>query len=173
MRSCARTKVKNILNTSWSPYYFPIVIREVVNSTKDKELHDILSDVMAAHINELIGLDEDIAPPEVISDFADSILRKLAAATISSENRFVQRVEDLESQLGEAKQQTQLGVRAYEGTSERMEHIENDIQHFRQRLNGTTRCRNYNCNADFSCRMEEGGSHKYILRCTKCRCKHK
>lgn len=92
LRSFSRKKVKKILNTSWSPHDFPIVMREVFNSTRDKELHDILSEVMAAHIDELMGLGRDIAPPEVLSDFANSVLRKLAAAQ-------KQRVKDLESQL--------------------------------------------------------------------------
>ena len=107
LRSCSRTKIKNILNTSWSPHDFPIVIREVLNSTGDKELHDILSEVMAAHINELMGPGGDTAPPEVLSDFANSVLRKLAAA----QNKFVQRVKDLESQL---EQRAQLNTLANE-----------------------------------------------------------
>jgi hypothetical protein len=95
LRSCSRTKVKNILNTSWSPHDFPIVIREVFNPTGDEELHDIFSEAMIAHIDELMGLGGvrgDITPPEVLSDFANIVLRKVAAATISWENKFVQRI---------------------------------------------------------------------------------
>lgn len=78
LRRCASTEIQKILNTgSWSPRDFPVIAREVFNSTGDKELYDILSEVTAARIDEIIGLGEDIAPPEVISDFANGVLRKL------------------------------------------------------------------------------------------------
>ncbi|OXV05207.1 hypothetical protein Egran_07025 [Elaphomyces granulatus] len=134
LRHYASTKVQNILNTSWSSRDFSVVIREVVNSTKDKELHDILSGVMAAHIDELIGLGEDIAPPEVISDFAGNVLRKLTVATKSMKDILVRSIKDLQSQLHGTKQQFQLERSAHESTSVKMKGIENSTLLFSQLL---------------------------------------
>jgi hypothetical protein len=125
LRQCASTEAQNILNTSWSPCNFPIVIQEVFKSTGDKELRDILSDATAAHMDELVELGGGIAPPEVISDFAYNVLRKLVVASKS-------RIEDLESQLHEAKRQAQLTVRAHESTKRNIEKF--------SRLFNTQRC---------------------------------
>ena len=91
LRQCASTEAQNILNTSWSPCNFPIIIQEAVKSTGDKELRNILSDAMAAHMDELVELGEDIAPPELISDFAFSVIRRLVAEKqqkLESMNKF-------------------------------------------------------------------------------------
>ena len=94
LRRCANTKVQNVLNTSWSPCNFPVILQEAFNSGGDKELRNILSEAMAAHIDELVELGEEIAPPEAISDFAYDVLRRLVA-----------RIKNLESQPYEAKRE--------------------------------------------------------------------
>jgi hypothetical protein len=170
LRDYASTQVQNILNTSWSSRNFSVVIREVVNSTKDKELHDILLGAMAVHIDELIGLGEDIAPPEAISDFAGNVLRKLTVATKSTQHILVQRVKDLESRLHETKQQFQLERSAHESTSVKMKGIENSILLFSQLLGRTHKCRH--CHTDFNCYMEQVDL-SYVLRCAECHCRHK
>ena len=91
LRQRANTEIEYILNTSWSPCNFPIIIQEAVKSTGDKELRNILSDAMAAHMDELVELGEDIAPPELISDFAFSVIRRLVAEKqqkLESMNKF-------------------------------------------------------------------------------------
>jgi hypothetical protein len=91
LRRCANTKVQNVLNTSWSPCNFPVILQEAFNSSGDKELRNILSEAMAAHIDELVELGEEIAPSEAISDFAYDVLHRLVA-----------RIKNLESQLEHA-----------------------------------------------------------------------
>ena len=91
LRHRANTEIQNILNTSWFPCNFPIIIQEVVKSTGDKELRNILSDAMVAHMDELVELGEDIAPPELISDFSFGVICKLVAVSkqkFESVNKF-------------------------------------------------------------------------------------
>jgi hypothetical protein len=161
LRHEANTRVKNLLNTSWSPRDFPVIIQEVVNSTSDKGLHDIISDVMAAHIDELIGLSqgEYIAPRGVISDFSGSVLRKVVVANKSSNHMLEKRIKDLELELHEAKQLTEREMSKVKG-------LEEDTKRFSKLLKQTTRCRN--CRADFSCYMESCN----LLRCSECECRH-
>jgi hypothetical protein len=130
LRHRASTKIQTIFNTQWSPHDFRIVIREVFNSTGDKELHNILSEVMTAHLDELIGLGEDIAPPEVISDFANSVIRRLIATTKSLENRLVNKINGLASQLHEAEQQVRDERSTHEETSARMQRIDENTRIF-------------------------------------------
>lgn len=151
-------------------YHFPIIILEVVNSTKDEELHDILSEVMAARIDELIRL-EDMAPPEVISDFTHSVLRTLTAATKSLEQAHVKKVTDLESQLREAKEQVQYEKTGRKRQRAQMNKLKNNIRHFRELLSRTSAC--WNCNTKFDCYMSDGSyPNPYVLRCKKCGYKH-
>jgi len=159
LRHEANTKARSILNTSWYPRDFPVIIREVFNSTGDKELHDIISDVMAAHIYELIGLDEDIAPLGVISEFAGSVLRKIAVGNESSKQMLMQRVKNLESKLHETKQLAQRQM-------SKAKDLENGTERFSQLLKQTTRCRN--CSTNFGCYMESYD----VLRCSECLCRH-
>lgn len=155
LRHESSTRVKEILNTSWSPRDFPIIIQEVVNSTSDKELHDIISDVMAAHIDE-IGMGD---PQGLIGDFAGSVLRKVVVANKSSKHMLVQRVEDLESKLHGTKQLAEREM-------SRANTLENNTKCFTKLLEQTALCRN--CSADFSCYMESYN----LLRCSKCLCRH-
>jgi hypothetical protein len=185
LRHYATTKFQKILSTSWSCHDFPTIIREVVNSTRDKELHDILSEVVAVHIDELLELGTNIAPPEVISDFASSVLRKIVG-TKGSKDMLVQKVKDLESQLQHeisAHESTRVKMKvletgiqllqhersAHESTSAKMKDLETRIQRFIKLLNRTTNCRN--CYRFFGCYMEQVDS-LYVLRCSNCYCRH-
>ena len=125
LRHRANTEVQKILNTSWSPCNFPIIIQEAFNSSGDKELRNILSETMAAHIDGLVELGEEISPPEAISDFTYDVLRRLVAVNKS-------RIEDLESQLREARRT----VRAHESMKE-------NIEKFRALYNNNTERHDY------------------------------
>jgi len=148
LRHCANTEVQNILSTSWSPRNFPIIIQEVVKSTGDKELRDILSGAMAAHMDELVELGEGIAPPEVISDFAYSVLRRLVVA------------------MHEAKRQARLTIRAHES-------MKQNIEAFKKLHNATTKCSNYYCSGGFTMEVDpRKDPPSYKLCCRQCKREH-
>ena len=148
LRRCANTELETILNTSWFPCNFPIVIQEVVKSTGDKELRDILSGAMAAHMDELLELGKGIAPPEVISDFAYSVLRRLVAA------------------MRQAKRQAQFTVRAHESTKK-------SIEKFKKLHNSAIKCGNYYCNGGFTMEVDtRKAPPSYKLCCKQCKREH-
>jgi len=123
LKELANTKIRHIIQTNWSPYGFSEVIKEVFNSTTDKELREIMSLTVAAHIEELLEF-EDFTELGVIGDFA----------------------------IGKADR----------------------INHFLKILSKIQSYRN--CDADFTCYVERGGTilePQYTLRCAKCHCRHK
>jgi hypothetical protein len=176
LRVCANAKINNILDTSWSSHNFPIVLREVFSSTGDKELHNILSKVMVAHIDELIGQAENIAPPDLFSDFAMSVVRNMAAATKDMRDSFTRKTEDLEYQRGEVMDSLRRSILETRDAAYRLENLRTGVDNFNKLLRRTTSCRSTSCNNMFGCYMDEDQVEvdhpSYILRCSRCNCRH-
>lgn len=60
LREASNTQIQRILDTSWSPHGFHIVIEKAMRTTRDKDLHHVLSVVAAAHVEELVNANENI-----------------------------------------------------------------------------------------------------------------
>ena len=54
LKEVANTRIRHILETSWSPDVFPGVVEAVYNSTTDKELRRIVCKTAAEHIEDLL-----------------------------------------------------------------------------------------------------------------------
>lgn len=177
LRVRANAKIRTILDTSWFSYNFPIVLREVFGSTGDKELHGILSKVMVAHIDELIGQAESsIAPADLFSDFAMSVVRNMAAANRDLRDSFTRKSEDLEYQRGEAVDNLRRSILETREAAYRLENLRTGVDNFNKLLRRTTSCRSTSCNNMFGCYMDvdqvEADHPSYILRCSRCNCRH-
>ena len=88
LKELVNTKIQHIIEPNWPPHRFLEVVKEVFNSTTDRELREIMSLAATAHIEELLQF-EDFAGLDVVSDFAigtkiKRLLRDLAAASIYS-----------------------------------------------------------------------------------------
>src|SRR5213079_28010 len=92
LKELANTKIQQILETAWSADGFCDVVKEVFSSTNDKALHKIMSLTAAAHIEELVEL-EDFAALDVMGDFAIGIMRNMMAARKAKEESCVRELQ--------------------------------------------------------------------------------
>jgi hypothetical protein len=169
LKELANTKIRHIIETNWSPHGFSEVIKEVFNSTTDRELREIVSLTVAAHIEELLEF-EDFAELDVIGDFAIGIIRNMFATYKADESSTSRELRDVKHRLRSLKADyySEKSTREHEtGKVDR-------INHCLEILSKRQSCRN--CNADFACYVERGGTNskpQYTLRCAKCCCRHK
>ena len=169
LKKLANTKIQHIIETNWSPHGFSEVVKEVFNSTTDRELREIMSLAATAHIEELLQ-SEDFAELDVMSDFAIGIIRNMFATYKADKSSTSRELQDMKHRLRSLKADydNERSAREHEtGKADR-------ISHCLEILSGTQSCRN--CDADFACYVERGGTHskpQYTLRCAKCYCRHK
>ena len=78
LKQLVKTKIQNVLKTSWSAEGFSNVVKEVYSST-DLALHDVMTLVTSKHIEELVEL-EDFTGLDVMSDFAFAVIRTMIGA---------------------------------------------------------------------------------------------
>ena len=81
LRSLPTVKIREILQTRWSPTYFPSVIQEVAqksNSSGNQELQTLLRETVADHAAELVDLDEFVSL-HCINAFAFDVMRRMVA----------------------------------------------------------------------------------------------
>ncbi|KAJ4195507.1 hypothetical protein NW759_016441 [Fusarium solani] len=83
----ANSKIRCLLGDSWQAESFSHVVEEVLDSTGNVALQEILSSTAADHIGELVE-SQSFADLEVMSDFAIKVLRSCAL-----------RIHETESQL--------------------------------------------------------------------------
>jgi hypothetical protein len=102
LKELANTKIKHLLETSWSADGFSHVVKEVFNATRDTALHNMVTSAAAAHIEELLELD-DFTALEVMSDFAIGIIRTTIAARKANEESSRQKLQAAESRLRNAE----------------------------------------------------------------------
>jgi len=175
LKQLADTKIQNILETNWSANNFPDVVEEAFRSTSDTALHKIITSTAAAHIEELVE-HEDFATLTVMSDFALGILRNLIAAYKVKEELSTQKLQAAESRLRAIEDNYTYDKSLRDRESTRTNRVTENINDCLETLNKTKTCRNARCEAEFTCYIERGGTvnePKYILRCARCRCRHK
>ena len=134
-------------------------------------LHNIITLTAAEHIEELVKL-EDFAELDVMSDFAIGIIRTAITASKEMEEKSTQKLQDVQSQL----QQTESLLQSAEARCAAAERKSENIDDCLNTLRKTSTCRN--CDAEFTCYIEDSTqlfdpNPNYILRCSKCRCRHK
>ena len=175
LKELANTKIQRIIETNWSPHGFSEVVKEVFNSTTDRELREIMSLTAAAHIEELLEF-EDFAELDVMSDFAIGIIRNMFATYKADEGSTSRELRDLKDRLQSLEVDYSSERSAHEYEAGRAGRISESIDHCLEVLSRTRSCRNARCNADFTCYVERGGTSyepQYTLRCAKCHCRHK
>jgi hypothetical protein len=98
LKELANTKIQHIIETNWSPHGFLEVVKEVFNSTTDRELREIISLTAAAHIEELLEF-EDFTELDVMSDFAIGIIRNMFATYKADESSTSRELRDIKHRL--------------------------------------------------------------------------
>jgi hypothetical protein len=156
LKELANTEIKHLLETSWSADGFSHVVKEVFDSTRDTALHNMVTSASAAHIEELLELD-DFTALEVMSDFAVGIIRSTIAERKANEESSLQGLQATESKL-----KFEIG---------RAHRIIQNIDGCLDILSRTETCPNAWCRANL--KIERGGPEaepKYTLLCRMCRC---
>lgn len=162
----ANAEISRLLRTTWSADSFLAAIKEALSSTGNIDLHRLLADITAEHIEELIYL-ESFAKLEVINDFTMQLIRGC-----------VEKIEKLQTlECARSHLETVIAHEKLQRESEtaRANKVIDNIRQCLQTLSETKCCRNWTCAAEFSCRVEMIGSEafpSYVLRCAKCRCRH-
>lgn len=175
LKQLANEKIEGILETSWTAQGFSTIIKEAFKSTSDKELYNIIALAAASHIEELVEL-EDFAALEVIGDFAISIMRKTTVTHKVQEGLLTERLKTAESYLQSIERDYTHEKTLREREATRAHRAIKSIDDCLDTLRDTGACRNTNCDALFTCYVERSGSRdepSYLLRCAKCRCKHR
>lgn len=175
LKQLANAKIQNILETNWSANNFSDVVKEAFNSTSDTALHEIITSTAIAHIEELIE-HEDFMAVKVISDFALGILRNTIAAYKAREELSTRKLQAAESRLRSIEQDYASEKSLRDKESIRTDRIIENMNDCVETLRETETCRNPRCEAEFTCYIERGGTMyepKYLLRCARCRCRHK
>ena len=174
LKELANTKIQHIIETNWSPHGFSEVVKEVFNSTTDRELREIMSLTATAHIEELLEF-EDFAELDVMNDFAIGIIRNMFATYKADESLTSRELRDVKHRLQSLEVDYSSERSAHEREAGRADRISGNIDHCLEILSKTRSCRNARCDADFTCYVERGGTvynPQYTLRCAKCRCRH-
>ncbi|EEP75403.1 predicted protein [Uncinocarpus reesii 1704] len=162
LRDLANQKIKNILFTHWPVENFINLVNEAFTVTGDQKLHQIISNSIADHIEELIKRD----------DFADLNMEK-GVSTMIIQNvvgRFVRIKDTLEQSVSELRHPNWMLTMEIERQKTAIEGMQNAIA----ALNENTICRNTSCDGIFDGYVEAYGPQRdlYRLRCGKCRCRH-
>jgi hypothetical protein len=116
LKQLSNTKIKHCLETTWSADGFSDIVREVFDSTGDTVLREMMASTAAAHIKELVGL-EDFAALDVMSDFTTSVIRKMT-----------QRLRTVEFQLQETEIRLQSAEERYTHETDRADGIIENMQ---------------------------------------------
>jgi len=135
-----------------------------------------LADTKIQNILETNVEQEDFTMVKVISDFALDILRNLIAAYKAKEELYTQKLQAAESRLRSIENDYTYEKSLRDHESTRTDHVIENINDCLKMLDKTKTCRNPRCDAEFTCYIEQGGTviePKYILRCARCRCRHK
>src|SRR5947207_4863159 len=150
LKELANTEIKHIIETNWSPHGFSEVVKEVFNSTTDRELREIMSLATTAHIEELLQF-EDFAELDVMSDFAIGIIWNMFATYKADEGLTSWELRDMKDRLQslEVDYSSERSAHAYEAG--RVGRISESIDHCLEVLSRMRSCCNACCNADFTC----------------------
>jgi hypothetical protein len=175
LRQLANTKIQHVLDTAWSADGFSGIIREVFQCNGDMELRKIMASTVAAHIEELIELD-DFVGLDIPSDFVMNIIRHTISTYRVNENLSNQELQVVKAQLREAEYRLQSAKQEEASERSRSDRIIENIGNCCEILSEREVCRNARCDAEFACYIERGGfvgEPIYTVRCAKCRCRHK
>lgn len=157
LKSLANKNVEEILQNSWSPDGFSDVIQEVLDSTADKILRDIVSSSAAMNIGKLITRDDFTGIP-VMSPFLVDTMRKIEAKHVAKEDEL----------------QLQICTKTHDAIDLRNTLETTKLDDARKRmldiLSQTKICRN--CGDGFRCFVYKATSGAISLKCCKCLCKH-
>lgn len=175
LQKLANANIRRLFETMWCSDSFLNAIDDAYKFTDDEELRRLVSTTAADHLEELLDL-EAFKAPKVDVDLSLSIMRNLLGkhkaekAAVSEELRELRRrLEYLELNYASAQ-------RRCDEEAETGERIRQSIKNVRGILLRTKYCRNITCDAEFCCFIEQGGTAgdpNFILRCARCRCKHK
>ncbi|KAF1812689.1 hypothetical protein P152DRAFT_397143 [Eremomyces bilateralis CBS 781.70] len=154
LKALANAKIMEILEKQFSCEAFVAALNYALKSTTDKALREILGTSAALHIDEFMQ-DSWLGN----ADFFLSILvSKLVEAAAREREGLENIIQDQDSAL-------------------KAEMSSHEIQKScREAMGMLTRrqCRNGSCNAEFPCYFEKisSSSPRWILRCSRCKCKH-
>lgn len=182
LKELANTKIQHLLESTWHASGFSAVVREAFKSTSDAALHEIMALTAAAHIEDIVEL-EEFVNLEVMGSFAATILRNTIAANRAKENTATQELQavkselkSIESRLQSSEQDCTFEKSMRETEAARVTRTMENLDNCFDVLSKTDICRNPRCEAEFKCYIERGGNlyePRYTLRCSRCNCRHK
>ncbi|KAL1960271.1 hypothetical protein VTO42DRAFT_8231 [Malbranchea cinnamomea] len=76
LKKLAQKNIQKILQQSWTADEFSSIIKEVVSTTRDKELPEIIASTATAHIATLLELD-DFIQLNTVGNFAAATMKKM------------------------------------------------------------------------------------------------
>jgi hypothetical protein len=98
LKKLANTKIGRIFQKSWCAEGFPTVVSAISESTSDVELWDLIANVAASRIDELLEL-ESFNNLRVSSDFYFRVIRNMAAAHRAKEQQHNQQAASARADL--------------------------------------------------------------------------
>jgi hypothetical protein len=182
LKELANSKIKHVIDTTWTVEGFPDVVREVFRFSADVELREITTSTIVAHIEDLAEL-HGFAELDVLSDLGVDIIQRMVLDHKVKQGLLLEELQELRSELQQADIGLQCAkIELIHGESRRdelegiIDRINKNVDNCHDILSDTISCRNSSCKAEFTCYIERGGTSvepKYTLRCSKCRCRHK
>lgn len=157
----SRSRIHTILETKWDPAGFFEAAKLAFDSTSDDALLEMLKDYAAKHILELVEQLE--VAPDILNDFSFGVIKNMAQTHAATEMNLRRRVELAETEIDTLKRQMERANMALD----EIEKVE--------RLSTRECCRNLHCDNVFGSWLENVGSKwepLFVLRCSKCNCKH-
>ncbi|KAI1358909.1 hypothetical protein F5Y08DRAFT_350156 [Xylaria arbuscula] len=156
-------KLEGGLRSEWCAKSFCALLLECLNKIGNRDTLCLLGNIAAEHYDELatFQLFEAGSPSERLAPFVLTSCIKKLNATKALREEAEGRCEQLMCELGEKE-------------SELTQHSRN-LEECKSLMENWSYCRNTNCGAEFKCYFDTKGpahSPTYILRCTRCRCRH-
>ncbi|KAI0804235.1 hypothetical protein GGR55DRAFT_323260 [Xylaria sp. FL0064] len=157
-------KLEGGLRSEWCVKSFCALLLECLNEIGNRDTLCLLGNIAAEHYDELatFQLFEAGGPSERLAPFVLTSCIKKLNETKALRKEAEGRCEQLKYELSEKE-------------LELTQHSRN-LEECKSLIESWSYCRNTKCRAEFKCYFDTKGpahSPTYILRCTRCRCRHK
>lgn len=183
LRRTANLYISSALQTKWfSAERFSAIIKAAYE-VPDRELHEIIAQVLAEHIEEFIKLG-DTALEEIVECFPVHVIKIITGRHHETKRELSRKDAELNicqsqyEQIKLANDDLQSELSFLDEESDHMIHkigrLSRTLERYHETLNTTESCRARDCGARFDCflaKPEQGSVEDYELRCSRCRCR--
>lgn len=161
----ATSKILDLERNQPNPGGFLAAVKEALDSTGDRNLFDGMALLIAEKADQYI---DQPGMQDFFNDFALSVIRNLVRVNSERSAELQREIDYLHREkLAERERYRKVEIRA--------DTVKQNINTCREMLRDRNTCRNESCCADFSCYIEQRGTESepiYVLRCSKCQCRH-